>query len=206
MKTSKEYRLQAAETLKGNYGTAIGVMIVFCLLVGLCASTVIGGIILGGALMLGYAIAYLNLFRNGRMQFSDLFAGFSNRYNFGSTIGVYVKSAVFVLLWSCLAFVPGIIAAYSYSMAYYILADHPEMTGGQAIAASKELMKGKKGKLFCLDLSYIGWILLCMLTLGILILWVEPRMQAARAAFYEDIKNEVPGTAAPAAGEAPAEA
>ena len=72
--------------------------------------------------------------------------------------------------------------------------DHPEMKGLEAITASKNLMKGKKGKLFCLELSYIGWILLGILTCGILLIWVEPKMLAARAAFYEDIKREVPGT------------
>ena len=78
-------------------------------------------------------------------------------------------------------------------MAPYILMDHPEMTGGEAITASKNLMKGKKWKLFCLEFSFIGWILLSILTFGILLLWIEPWMQAAMAAFYESIKDEVPG-------------
>lgn len=193
VKSCKEYRAQAAQALKGNYGIAIGMMIVFSLMISILSNTLIGIIVLGGVLTLGNAFAYLRLHREGRMQFNDLFWGFGSGVQFSATIGVFIKSAVFCFLWGLLFWVPGIIAAYSYSQAYYILADHPEMTGGEAIKASKALMKGKKGKLFCLDLSYIGWILLSMLTLGILMLWVAPRMSAAKAAFYEDIKNEVPG-------------
>lgn len=193
MKTSKEYRMQAAQALQGKYGTAIGMMIVFSLMIGLLSDTVVGIIVLGGVLTLGYSFSFLRLYREGRLQFNDLFWGFDSGVQFSATIGVLVKTAVFTILWGLLFWVPGIIAAYSYSQAYYILADHPEMTGGEAITASKNLMKGKKGRLFCLDLSYIGWILLSFLTLGILMLWVAPRMSAAKAAFYEDIKNEVPG-------------
>ena len=199
MKSSKEYRDQAASALRGNYGTAIGVTLVYGLIMGALGSISlgIGVLILGGAFTVGLCIAFVNLYRSdsGRMNFSDLFSGFSGGINFGSTIGLNILSALFIFLWSMLLFIPGIIASYAYSMAPYILYDHPEMTGLQAITASKLLMKGKKGKLFCLELSYIGWILLSILTFGILLIWVEPRMMAAKAAFYEDIKREVPGTA-----------
>lgn len=192
MKTAKEYRDQAAEVLKGNYGTAIGLILVYSLLLSfLTVVGVIGSLILGGAITLGIHIAFMNLIRGKKMNFSDLFSGFSDRFNFGSTISYYLLSALRIFLWSLLLIVPGFVATYSYSMAPYILADHPEMTGTQAVNASRDLMKGKKGKLFCLDLSYIGWILLGILTCGILLFWVEPKMEAAHAAFYEDIKNEV---------------
>jgi len=87
-------------------------------------------------------------------------------------------------------------------MAPYILADNPELSGNDAITASRKLMDGKKARLFCLDFSFIGWIILSVLTFGILFLWVGPWMEAARADFYESIKDEVPaliGKAAPAA-------
>ena len=92
--------------------------------------------------------------------------------------------------------IPGIIAVYKYSMAPYILMDHPEMTGGEAITASKNLMKGKKWKLFCVEFSFIGWCLLGALTFGIAYIWIGPYMQATMAAFYEDIKDEVGTTVA----------
>lgn len=198
MRSSKEYRDLAASALKGNYGTAIGIMLVYAL-ISSALTTVglgIGLLILGGAFTIGLTAAYMGLFRSGGMNFADLFYGFTGKINFGSTIGLGFFTALFTMLWSFLFIIPGIIATYSYSMAPYIMIDHPEMKGLEAITASKNLMKGKKVRLFCLELSYIGWILLGILTCGILLIWVEPKMLAARAAFYEDIKQEVPGTSA----------
>lgn len=193
MKTAKEYRHIAKEALSGNWGLAIGIMVVYSLILGAAGSTGIGGIIISGALVAGYAYTMVMLFRRGKLEFNDLFEGF-RKPEFGATIGLCVKTAIFFLLWSLLLLIPGYIALYRYAMAPYILMDHPEMTGGEAITASKELMHGKKWKLFCIDLSFIGWNLLCIPTLGILSLWISPWMSATRAAFYEDIKTEVPGT------------
>ena len=188
MKTSKEYRLQASEALKGKYGLAIGTIIVYDLLTAILGFTVVGAIVLSGALLVGLSICQLNLLRNGDWKLGDLFTRM-NSGNFSGTIGLYVRTAIRTFLWALLGIIPGIIASLRYAMAPYIMADNPEMTGKDAIEASKEMMKGKKGKLFCLQLSYIGWILLCCLTCGILFLWVQPRMQVAVAAFYEDAKN-----------------
>ena len=91
-------------------------------------------------------------------------------------------------LWSLLFVIPGIIATYSYSMSFYILRDNPDMDANAARKASIEMMKGNKWKLFCLELSFIGWMLLSMLTFGILLLWVGPYMETAKAAFYEELK------------------
>ena len=53
-------------------------------------------------------------------------------------------------------------------------------------------MKGKKWKLFCLDLSFIGWYLLGMLCLGVGVLWVDPYHKVSMALFYEEnVKEEV---------------
>lgn len=192
MKSAKEYRKEAKEALKGKWGLAIGISLVFSLLLGASGATFIGVIILGGALACGYAYAMVNLMRNKTLSFDNLFEGF-RKPSFSATIGYNVKSTIFTLLWMLLFYFPAFIAIYRYAMAPYILMDHPEMTGGEAITASKNLMKGKKWKLFCLEFSFIGWILLSILTFGILLLWIEPWMMAAQAAFYESIKDEVPG-------------
>ena len=190
MKTSKEYRVQSKAALKGNWGMAIAITLVYALLTGACAATVVGAILLTGALAVGYAYAMFMIFRRGNYDLSDLFYGFKSP-KFSATIGLAIKMSIYLLLWSMLFVVPGIIKTFSYSMAPYILADHPEMTGGEAITASKNLMKGKKWKLFCMEFSFIGWILLSFLTFGILFLWVGPWMAAAEADFYESIKDEV---------------
>ena len=72
-------------------------------------------------------------------------------------------------------------------MGFYILSDNPQMTGKEALEASKKMMYGYKGKLFLLQLSFIGWGLLCLLTLGIGFLWLIPYMQASMACFYRNL-------------------
>ena len=87
-------------------------------------------------------------------------------------------------------------------MAPYILAEHPEMSAMDAIKLSKDMMRGNKGRYFCLQLSFIGWILLSLLTFGIGILFLIPYMQAANAEFFNEVsgKNAQRGTFDPAAG------
>lgn len=190
MKTCKEYRLEAKEALKNNWALAIAVVVLFALAIGLVSTTFIGGIVLSGALMVGYAYTMIQFCRRGSFKIEDLVQGFRTD-NFTATIGLYVKMVIYIFLWSLLFCIPGIVKSYAYSMAPYIMADHPEITGEQAITASKNLMNGKKGRLFCLHLSFIGWVILSCLTFGILFIWVGPWMEVAQAKFYESIKDEV---------------
>ena len=74
-------------------------------------------------------------------------------------------------------------------MTGYILADHPELTASEAIECSKEMMDGNRFRLFCLQLSFIGWSILCAFTFGIGNLWLTPYRQAATAAFYREISG-----------------
>jgi uncharacterized membrane protein len=85
--------------------------------------------------------------------------------------------------------IPGIVAAYRYSMSFYILSDNPQLSAQEAMNESKRMMNGYKGKLFCLHFSFIGWSILCVLTIGIGFLWLVPYMQASIANFYENLKN-----------------
>ena len=188
MKFACDYRRDAWSALKGQFGTAMLALIIYGLIIAASSMTLVGGILLTGPMMVGYSMLWVNLYRRGSIELGDMFTGFNN---FGNALVMGLLSSIFVALWSMLFFIPGIIAYYRYSMAPYILADHPEMGGYEAICASTKLMKGKKWRLFCLDFSFIGWLILCTLTFGILMLWVGPAMQAARASFYEDIKDEV---------------
>jgi uncharacterized membrane protein len=94
---------------------------------------------------------------------------------------------LYILLWSLLFIIPGIIAAYNYAMTSYILAENPNLTASQALEMSKTIMNGNRFRLFCLTFSFIGWHLLAVLTFGIGELWVVPYEQAAIAAFYKEI-------------------
>ena len=74
-------------------------------------------------------------------------------------------------------------------MTYYILSDNPVLTANEARKQSMELMRGNKWRLFCLNFSFIGWIILCVITLGILSFWISPYIQSSVAAFYEEISG-----------------
>ncbi|MBE5997918.1 MAG: DUF975 family protein [Lachnospiraceae bacterium] len=96
---------------------------------------------------------------------------------------------LYTFLWSLLFIIPGIIKSYEYRMIPYLLSDHPEMTKEEAFARSKEMMRGQKWRAFVLDLSFILWELLSLLTLGILdIFYVGPYRHMTKAALYEALE------------------
>ena len=76
-----------------------------------------------------------------------------------------------------------------FSQIYYLLADNPQIGAVEVLKKSAEMMKGYKGKLFCLDLSFIGWYLLGIVTLGIAFIWVGPYIKTANTIFYENLKS-----------------
>jgi uncharacterized membrane protein len=118
---------------------------------------------------------------------SQIFDGFNK---FKKALGLYLLRALFVLLWSLLFIIPGIIASLSYSMAFYIMADDDSIRPKDALKKSKKMMYGYKWKLFCLGLRFLGWIILSILTIGIGFLWIAPYMQVSMAKFYDDIKDK----------------
>ena len=138
--------------------------------------------LVSGPLTLGYITFILALFRRKNTSPIEVFYGFER---FGKALGLMLLINVLVLLWSLLFIIPGIIASFRYALCFYILADHPEMGILDIIRESKRLMYGNKWKLFCLELSFIGWFLLGLLTAGIGFLWVMPYISAATAGFYE---------------------
>ena len=97
---------------------------------------------------------------------------------------------LFVALWSLLFVIPGIIKVFSYAMTPFILEENPDLTANEAIDRSRAMMKGHKFDLFWLLLSFIGWAILCVFTLGIGTLWLTPYTQTSVAAFYEDVKAD----------------
>jgi uncharacterized membrane protein len=86
------------------------------------------------------------------------------------------------------AWVLAVIASLSYSQTFYIICDRPDCGAIDAVSASKDMMHGRKGKLFELWLRFIGWSILCLFTLGIGFLWLTPYMNTSLANFYEDLQ------------------
>lgn len=125
--------------------------------------------------------------RNQKEDIKQIFEGFNN---FANCLIAYLLMALYVILWSLLFIIPGIIAAISYSMVFYIMVDEPEIGPEAALRKSKEMMYGYKWKFFRLNIRFFGWSLLCILTLGIGFLWLIPYMHVTYVKFYEDIKND----------------
>ena len=167
--------------------------------------------VIGGAGKLGYATFNLNLVDGKPAALSDLFSQF---HRFGDGFCMNLLVGLYTALWTLLFIIPGIIKIYSYSMTPYILAEHPEMSVNEAITESRRMMDGNKGRLFCLELSFIGWALLIVLPLYLFIplmliggagavlwlllsvasaigggLFLRPYTEAARAAFYRDVSG-----------------
>ena len=146
--------------------------------------------ILGSVVKVGYARFNLNLTAGEKPPFETLFSYFPH----WKTVAVaQLLQTVYILLWTCLLIIPGIVASYSYAMTSFILAENPELTASEAITQSKAMMEGNRWRLFCLRFSFVGWAILCAFTLGIGNLVLTPYERAAEAAFY----REISGGAAP---------
>ena len=126
-----------------------------------------GGIyqlIIGGPLELGFTIFLLTFFRKRKIDNTLLFEGFSR---FGKAMLLLVLMSVKIMLWSLLFVIPGIIAAFRYSQAFYVLADNPDMSVSRCIKESCRIMAGNKGRYFYLQLTFIGWYILANIPSGI---------------------------------------
>ena len=182
----------ARESLKGKWGLAVGTFLVYLIVIGalqgvavIYSISSILSILIAGPMALGIATFSLSLSRNQDARLEQIWQGFNN---FGTSLGAYLLMMLFIILWTLLLIIPGIIAALSYSMTFYILADDSSIGAMQAIDKSKMMMDGYKWKYFCLGLRFLGWALLCVLTLGIGFLWLMPYMQVSMAKFYDDVK------------------
>lgn len=197
MKKSSEFRAAGLADLNGKWKQAI---LFFLVYFGIATLLNVGFKILGmgdiGTSLASLAIvpmawslevAFLNHQRGDEEAFSisRLFIGY-NEFRIFTTM---LLLAVYAFLWSLLLFVPGIIKGLSYSMTGYILLDNPEMSNNAAIEESMRMMDGHKWQLFKLILSFIGWILLSIITLGIALIWVVPYMQSTLARFYTELKD-----------------
>ena len=183
--SNEDLMTKALKSLIGKWGIAIGAWLVFFILtdfqmgwewqgddggdykVGLK----IIGLLIGGPLSLGYTTLILLISRNQKPDFAILFSGFKR---FGDSLAAYLLISIFTILWFLLLIIPGIIACLRYSQTYYILSEDKNIGPLDAITKSKEMMVGNKWKLFCLYCSFIGWFILCIVTLGFAGLYVGP--------------------------------
>ncbi|EAG2103096.1 DUF975 family protein [Listeria monocytogenes] len=163
--TISQVKQTAKESLRGNWGIAIGIFVLAWLI-----ETVGGGIIgwipvigwiaiflLTGPLYTGVAWVYLAISRREQPDVAYMFSGFKQ---FGRTVLAYLLISIFTFLWSLLLIVPGIIKTYSYSQTFFILRDNPNISALDAITESRHMMNGHKGRLFGLSLTFLLWYLI----------------------------------------------
>lgn len=143
-------------------------------------------LIIGSGVSVGYAKLNLDIIDGGEASVGTVFSMFGR---WKTALWSRILIGIRVMLWSLLFVIPGIVASYSYAMVGFVLADHPEMSASEALAESKRIMRGNRWRLFCLNLSFIGWSFLCVFTFGIGYLWLLPYIQAANAAFYREVKS-----------------
>lgn len=190
---AKDFRQSAWQSLSGKWGVCVLVYLIFDLITAACAGgAYIGlgaviGLVISGPMTLGLSMVSLNVARGKDVEIGMLFKGFND---FSRSLVLYITNDILIALWSMLFIIPGIIKSFAYSMSYYILIDNPNMSANDARKKSMEMMKGNKWRLFCLQFSFIGWLLLSLLTFGILIFWVAPYMEVAIAKFYLSLLPE----------------
>jgi len=115
---------------------------------------------------------YLKMSRGPEpVSFGDFFAGFAHWFR---AIRAALWCWLWTYLWMLLFIIPGIVKAIAYSQTFFIVAEFPHVPVVQALDISKKITRGHKADLFVLYLSFLGWDLLCVLTLGIASLWVVP--------------------------------
>lgn len=133
---------------------------------------------------IGFMIYCFNVVKKTNPDFGNLFDGFTMFLKF---IWLGILMFIFTFLWSLLLIVPGIIAAYRYRQAFYIMIDNPQMSALECITASKQMMLGHKGELFVMDLSFLGWYILC--AVPFVAIWVYPYSGISYATYYVALRD-----------------
>ena len=195
MQTASEYRRRAREALEGNiFGNTWLFMVLVVLVTGAILSVsgiiFIGPLLLIGPISIGICSYTLHVVRNTdkKNKIDPLLDGF--RGSVGNSILVGLLATIFTALGSLLFVIPGIVKAIAYSQCYFIALEHPEYDANTCITESRKMMNGHKWEYFCLQFSFIGWMIVGSFCLGVGTLWVSAYMNAANAAFYEDLKNQ----------------
>lgn len=183
---SKETRKIAWEILRKHYWGVFAFTIIAILISG--ANIV--GLILGGPILVGAAYMMLRTLREDNS--SNLEYLFKEFDDFGRTLGVHLLSMIKIFLWSLLFVIPGIVRSYSLSQVYFITKENPDLSVTEIQQRSTEMMRGHKFRLFKLHFSFIGWVILCILTFGIGSIFLLPYVKTAEGVFYEELINQNP--------------
>jgi uncharacterized membrane protein len=186
----------AKDKLKGKWGTGALITLIFILITGMFSGLGnikdvgpifnLASIFISAPMTIGLAITYLVFVITDNLVFENLFSGFKI---YPKSLGMYLWMGLWVVLWSLLLIVPGIIKAISYSQSFFIIAENPNVKVRDAMKISIKMTDGYKGDIFVMALSFLGWFLLAILTLGIGLLWLSPYMSASFANLYLKLRE-----------------
>ncbi len=202
--TNQEYKNAALAALKGNWAPAVLASIVYILIAiavsgcpififgpasSLSSLSSLGVLLFMVPLEVGFYAAFVKLLTEGNTDIThEMFSlGFSGWLHKVLTM---ILMGILVMLGMFLFILPGIYLAFCYSMVPYLLYKHPELSATETLKASRIMMKGHKFDYFWLCLSFIGWIFLCFLTVGIGYFWLLPYMSTSIDAFWEDVYSQ----------------
>lgn len=189
-----ELKQLAKSQLNGKWGSGVLITFVYglvCLGLGLLGMIpVIGNVItliVTPPLALGLVIAYFKFVKvSNQLEVGDLFQGFND---FGRALGMYWWYVLWYILWLLVFIIPGIIKAIAYSQCFYIIVENPNVKVKDALKISIKMTQGYKWDIFVMGLSFLGWMLLCVLTLGIGFLWLAPYMYTTFTNLYFKLKQ-----------------
>ena len=214
MTTNQEFKNSALAVLKGNWFNAVLSSLVFsvvmCIITGASSIAQIfsdplnspfwgisstGGFLLlwlvGMPVTVGFNYSFCALYTYSDARLVQNIFNYGFKY-YGRAIGGMLLVVVFTFLWSLLFVIPGIVKGYSYALTPYILIDDPQISIRDAVRKSQRMMSGQKFNLFYLQLSFIGWWILSILTGGIGFLWLTPYFTTSMAVFYRNLRDNIP--------------
>ena len=162
----------------------LGAATLIAIIIGICFSILVSNVVTVGC------NRYFLENREHKTEVGQLFYGFKNG-KYGSNVYTMFMKDLSIFFHVLLLIIPGIIKAYAYAFVPYILAENPDLVNNRVLKISSEMMDGHKIELFMLELSFIGWAILNVITFGLLgIFWVNPYIHATIAEFYTAIKAE----------------
>ena len=208
MWTIAELKQNAKTVLKGTYWLSFAVLLVAGIVIGigdlitsvieiatqigifiperlgLCASvfSFVVNVFIVGPVVIGKCRFFIRV-REYDTDFSVLFSGFNGK-EYWNNIRAMILKSVYIMAWSLLFLIPGIVKSYEYYFVSYILAENPDISVHRAFEISKQMTKGYKMRIFLLELSFVGWYLLGALCLGVGVLFVNPYLTATLAELY----------------------
>lgn len=192
MKTRAEIKALAKESFRGRYWFCVGVLALYWVIVMALSYTGVGSLILGGPIGIGLLFLMVNMFMGAACDVGTMFSKAFE--DFGRKLGGYLWMELFLFLWALIplaGFFICIVKGLAYAMTPYILSDCPNVKAQDALKLSMRMMDGHKGELFVLHLSFLGWMILNILTMGILaIFWTGPYRQLTMAGWYLELREE----------------